>query len=158
MAFLFDPDSFYPTLKSAKNWYKIAVLKIQKSLPAIVLVLVCPIHCICYDLETSWRDFMVAVVLRISSSSKRQGFQVPIKIFSSLAKIVCFSDQNSIKDPWTLVSYCYLSLKESYIDCLVIPHIRIWNWFTVPLGDCLEKKNATAIISEQQFGFAISTT
>ena len=88
MAFLFDPDSFYPTLKSAKNWYKIAALKIQKSLPAIVLVLVCQIHCICYDLETNWMDFMVAVVLRISSSSKRQGFQVPINIiiFSSLQR------------------------------------------------------------------------
>ena len=30
--------------------------------------------------------------------------------------------------------------------------------FTVPLGDCLEKKKYTAIIIKQQFGFPISTT
>ena len=30
--------------------------------------------------------------------------------------------------------------------------------FTVPLGDWLEKKKATAIIIKQQFGFPMSTT
>ena len=41
-------------------------------------------------------------------------------------------------------TFCFVSRKSS---CL-----------TVPLGDWLEKKNVTAIIIKQQFGFPMSTT